>query len=78
MYTTKKWLDHVTEYPNRRSITENGDGTVDVTKSQGRVIQQGTPQSATNFNHMELGIADASVAAPVSGGLLDSLLRLFG
>ena len=61
MYYPTKWLDHVTEFPNRRVITENGDGTSMVVKDQGEVIQQGTPQSATNFNNMEIGIFDANI-----------------
>ena len=62
MYYPTKWLDHVTEFPNRRKITDNGDGTSMVEKDQGEVIQQGTPQSATNFNNMEIGIHDANIA----------------
>ena len=62
MYLPTKWLDHVTEFPNRRVITDNGDGTQTVEKAQGEIIQQGTPQSATNFNNMETGIFDANIA----------------
>lgn len=65
MYASTKWLDHVTQYPNRRRIADNGDGTVNLTKDQGEIIQQGTPQSATNFNNIENGVSDASVAASV-------------
>ncbi len=49
MYRATEWKDHVTEFPNRRKLTNNEDGTVDVEKAQGAVIQQGTPQSATNL-----------------------------
>lgn len=62
MYLPTKWLDHVTEFPNRRKITDNGDGTQEVVKAQGEVIQQGTPQSATNFNNLETGVFDANIA----------------
>ena len=53
MYNSTDWKDHITEHPHRRKITENGDGTSEVVKDQGEVLQQGTPQSATNFNNME-------------------------
>lgn len=65
MHKQTEWKDHVTQYPNRREIIDNGDGTVDVTKAQGEVIQQGTPQSATNFNNQENGIQDAHTATAV-------------
>lgn len=41
--------------------TEWKDKVVD--SSTGEVIQEGTPQSAGNFNNMEIGIEDATVAA---------------
>lgn len=62
LYEAIKWYDHVTEHPHRRRITENGDGTVELEKDQGTILQQGTPQSATNFNRMETGIMDAHLA----------------
>lgn len=65
MYNSTDWKDHITEHPHRRKITENGDGTSEVVKDQGEVLQQGTPQSATNFNNMENGIQDAYLAASI-------------
>lgn len=65
VHNQTEWKDHVTQFPNRRIITDNGDGTVTVEKAQGEVIQQGTPQSATNFNNMENGIQDAHTAFQV-------------
>lgn len=65
MYNSTDWKDHITEHPHRRKITENGDGTSEVVKDQGEVLQQGTPQSATNFNNMENGIQDATLAASI-------------
>ncbi len=65
MHNQTEWKDHVTQYPNRRTITDNGDGTVDVEKAQGEVIQQGTPQSATNFNNQENGVQDSHTAFQV-------------
>ena len=67
MHNQTDWKDHVTQYPNRRRITDNGDGTSDVVKDQGAVIQQGTAQSATNFNNMEDGIQAANIAAQIIG-----------
>lgn len=67
MYNQTDWKDHVTQYPNRRIITDNGDGTQDVEKAQGEIIQQGTAQSATNFNNEENGIQDAHIAAQILG-----------
>lgn len=65
MHNQTEWKDHVTQYPNRRQLTTNPDGTTDVTKAQGTVIQQGTPQSATNFNNQENGIQEAHAAFAV-------------
>lgn len=65
MHNQTEWKDHVTQYPSRRTLVENPDGTVDVVKAQGELIQQGTPQSATNFNNQENGIQDAHTATAV-------------
>ena len=65
MYNQTEWKDHVTQYPNRRRLTTNPDGSTEVVKEQGQVIQQGTPQSATNFNNQENGIQDAHAATAV-------------
>lgn len=65
MYNQTAWKDHVVQYPNRRTVTKNADGTYDVEKAPGKVIQQGTPQSATNFNNMENGIQDGQVAEKI-------------
>ena len=69
-YPFTEWKDHVTEYENRYRETANSDGTITHEKVEGEVIQQGTPQSATNFNNMEKGILDSVVAlAAVLNGL---------
>lgn len=65
MHNQTSWLDHVTQWPNRRRITTNADGSVEVVREQGTVIQQGTPQSATNFNNIENGVQAAQVALQV-------------
>ena len=46
-----QWEDHVRD-SKAYSMTKNGDDTVNLTPA-GNVLQQGTPQSATNFNTME-------------------------
>lgn len=51
MYTEKQWLDHVTEFEDRYTEQDNGDGTITHIPVEGEVLQEGTPQSAKNFNH---------------------------
>jgi hypothetical protein len=63
MYEVKIWQDHVTQYENRYTESRNDDGSITHTPVEGEVIQQGTPQSASNFNHMEDGISNASELA---------------
>lgn len=63
MYSWQHWLNHVTEYEDRYKETTNSDGTVTHTPVEGKVIQQGTPQDADNFNHMEDGISNAGETA---------------
>ena len=53
MYEPKLWQDHVTEFEDRYTESRNDDGTITHTPVEGEIIQQGTPQNATNFNHME-------------------------
>lgn len=52
------WQDHVVEHPNRYKEVDNGDGTVDLQKQPGEIIQQGTPMNATNLNGMDYGILE--------------------
>ena len=65
MYGMTPWKDEVVQYPYRYKETQNSDGTVEHEPSPGTVMQEGTPQSATNFNHMENGIHDAHVAEAI-------------
>ena len=74
-YKQTDWKDHVTEYENRYRETENADGSVTHTKVEGEVIQQGTPMSATNFNHMEEGIGEAAEMADL---LFTQVLLMLG
>ena len=61
-YDRTNWKDHVVERPRTYSKTTNSDNTETFTPSPGEVIQQGTPQSATNFNHLEEGLQHYAVA----------------
>lgn len=58
LYKLVNWKNHVVEYPLRRLIEDNGDGTYTVSPSPGEIIQHGTKQSAENFGHMDEGILD--------------------
>lgn len=63
MYETKYWQDHVTQFENRYTESRNDDGTITHTPVEGEVIQQGTPQNAANFNHLEAGVTNAGEVA---------------
>ncbi len=67
MYKQTKWQDRVTEHEDRYKETENPDGTFTHTPVEGEIIQVGTPQNETNFNNMEAGIQDATLAAQILG-----------
>ncbi len=60
MYQKNLWQDHVVEYPNRFKETNLGNGMVEEVPAPGEIIQQGTPQSARNFNNIEEGIFNAN------------------
>lgn len=62
MYQKINWVNHIVEYPLRRIISDNQDGTYTVQPSPGEIIQRGTKQSAENFNHMDDGIFDTCLA----------------
>ena len=64
-YKRTNWKDHVVERPRTYTEAANSDGSKTFTPAPGEVLQQGTPQSATNFNHMENGIHDAHVAEAI-------------
>lgn len=63
MYEWQQWQDHVTQYEDRYTESRNDDGTITHTPVEGEIIQQGTPQNSTNFNHMEDGISNAGELA---------------
>lgn len=61
-YKRTNWKDHVVERPRTYTKVSNSDGSETYTPSPGQVLQQGTPQSATNFNNLEEGLQHCSVA----------------
>ena len=63
MYEATLWQDHVTEYEDRYIETKNDDGTINHIPVEGEIIHQGTPQNATNFNHIEEGVTNAGELA---------------
>jgi len=63
MYNKTDWRDHVTQYDNRFREQNNSDGTISHIPVEGEVIQEGTPQNATNFNNIETGVFSAHESA---------------
>ena len=56
------WKDHVVERPRTYTKVTNPDGSETFTAAPGDIIQQGTPQSATNFNAMDEALQHVSIA----------------
>ena len=56
------WKDHIVERPRTYTEVLNGDGSKTFTAAPGEILQQGTPQSATNFNHMDEALQHVSIA----------------
>lgn len=56
------WKDHVVERPRTYTEATNSDGSKTYTPAPGEVLQQGTPQSATNFNTMDEALQHISTA----------------
>lgn len=65
MYKPTDWKDEVVQYPYRYRETQNSDGSIEHAPDHGDTLQEGTPQSATNFNNMENGIHDAHIAEAI-------------
>lgn len=61
-YKRTKWQDHVVERPKTYTEATNDDGSITLTPAPGEILQQGTPQSATNFNNIEDALQHLSVA----------------
>lgn len=62
MYTITNWKDNARDPQNTYTMVQNADGTVKLTPA-GTLVQQGTNQSAANFNNMEKGIFSANEIA---------------
>ena len=56
------WQDEVRNPANTYSVTKNSDGTV-TSMPAGKLIQQGTNQSAANFNKLSDGAYEANLLA---------------
>lgn len=61
-YKRIKWQDHVVTRPRTYTEVTNPDGSKTFTPAPGEVLQQGTPQSASNFNNAEEALVHYSVA----------------
>lgn len=75
MYEPTYWKDEVVENPYRYKETQNSDGSIEHVPDPGEVLQEGTEQSATNFNHMEQGILEAHEISAEAVRMLKSVMR---
>lgn len=75
LYDATKWIDHSSEFPLRRRITQNSDGTYNIVRDEGEVSQQGTPRNAKNYNNMETGILANQIHILVLGQQILQLQR---
>ena len=48
-YNPTVWTNREVEKPRTYVMTDNGDGTITLTPSEGQVFAQGTPLDATNL-----------------------------
>lgn len=64
MFDRELWQDSVRDPARTYKAVQNSDGTVTMTPA-GRLIQQGTNQSAANFNRIETAIQDAQIAQQI-------------
>lgn len=74
-YDRTRWKDHVTERPRTYVETPNADGSVTHTPASGAILQQGTPQSATNFNNIEDALSHTSAALDWMQCITQAMLR---
>lgn len=64
-YARRRWQDHSVERPRTYTEAVNEDGSKTYTPAFGEVLQEGTPQSATNFNAIEEGLQHTNIAFEV-------------
>ena len=74
-YNRIGWKDHVVERPRTYTEVANGDGSKTFTPAPGEVLQQGTPQSATNFNQMDEATQHIAIAYDELFCITQALLR---
>lgn len=55
-YVPTTWENREVEKPRTYIMTDNGDGTITLTPSEGQVFAAGTPLDAANLNKMETQI----------------------
>jgi len=56
-YTPTEWANREVEKPRTYIMTDNGDGTITLTPSEGQIFAPGTPLDATNLNKIEQQVA---------------------
>lgn len=56
-YTPTNWENREVERPRTYIMTENADGTVTLTPSEGQIFSAGTPLDASNLNKLEQQVA---------------------
>ena len=78
MYEPTYWKDEVVENPYRYKETQNSDGSIEHVPDPGEVLQEGTEQSATNFNHMEQGILEAHEISAEAVRMRKSVMSVSG
>lgn len=64
MFDRMLWQDNVRDPARTYKATQNADGTVTM-EPAGKLMQQGTNQSAENFNRMEEAIQDSQIAQQI-------------
>lgn len=68
-YNILLWKDHAVTPDKTYKVVENSDGTITLTPA-GKIIQQGTNMSASNFNNLETGVFAANIASAEAMQLL--------
>lgn len=85
-YNKTNWLDEVCEYKRRFNITKNSDGTCDLERVTGDIVQRGTPKNQKHMNNIEEGIyinrealrnlADRVIYLEIQAAINDALLGM--
>lgn len=72
-YNKIKWQDHVVTRPRTYTEVTNSDGSKTMNPAMGEVLQQGTPQSASNFNNSEVALAHYAVAMDMMATIMGAM-----